>query len=274
MTDRLSNPTGVPGPRGAVRKAVPTVTERRARLRLGGSWLVTLGMVAVVGYGLWWFSRPHVSPIRDVQVHGQFQYLNGKDIEIAVKPFLPDGFFGLNMNALKTALAQVPWIESAELRRVWPGRLVVTLRERTALAQWMSGGYVSTEGVHFTPERGPEGLVMLGGPDGSSADAATNFRELAPLVADAGLTLRELQTDARRAWRMRVERTRPGSDVGEIIELKLGGADLGDRLRRFTTVYAQRLAADERQLASADLRYTNGLAVRFAPTGAAPDTKG
>lgn len=271
MSARASNRAH---PRGAVRHAVPSVAERRARRRLGGSWLVTLGVLAVLGYGMWWFSRPQVSPIRDVEVHGEFQYLNGKDIELAVKPFLPDGFFGLNMNALKTALAEVPWVESAELRRVWPGKLLVILRERTALAQWMSGGYVSTEGVRFTPERGPQGLVKLGGPDGSAAAAANNYRRLAPLLAEAGLRLREIESDARRAWRMRIERSRPGSERSESIELKLGSADLRDRLQRFTTVYAQALAKDGRALANVDLRYTNGLAVRFAAAEVAPDTRG
>ena len=249
---------------GALRTMPVSAVTRHDRLRNTGAWLLSLALMAGFAYAMWWFSRPQVSPIRDVEVRGEFRYLGGKDIEVAIKPFLPDGFWGLDMNALKTALAQLPWVENAELRRVWPGKLVVELHERQALAQWASGGYVSTEGAQFTPQRGPEGLAVLGGPDGSSRDVAEQYRLLAPLVADAGLTLREFATDARRSWRMRVER--PREDATESIELKLGGADLGARLQRFVTVYRQIMANDTRQLANVDLRYSNGLAVRYVAT--------
>ncbi|MCB1735385.1 MAG: FtsQ-type POTRA domain-containing protein [Gammaproteobacteria bacterium] len=241
----------------------PTVAPGH-RLRNLGAWMVSIAAIGALGYGAWWFSRPEVAPIRDVEVRGEFHYLGGKDIEVAIRPFLPEGFWGLDMNALKAALLRSPWVEDAELRRVWPGKLVVVLRERTALAHWAAGGFVSTEGVQFTPTRGPEGLVVLGGPEGSSQDVAEQYRQLAPLIADAGLSLREFEADARRSWRMRVERSR---DNGvESIELKLGGAELGARVQRFVTVYRQVMANDTRRLANVDLRYSNGLAVRYVAT--------
>ncbi len=80
--------------------------------------------------------------IEDVKVVGNNET---SDIDILGQLEL-DGetsLVGLSAEAARQAITKLPWVESAEVRKVYPGTLLVSLEERKAFAVWQNGQELS-----------------------------------------------------------------------------------------------------------------------------------
>ncbi len=165
-----------------------------------------------------------------------------------------------DVDRLRRAVLEDPWIREVGIRRRWPDTLEFSLRERRAIARWARGGLVDEQGRPFRP---------------GGLDDAT-FARL-PLVdmplhagrIDVGL-LDRLQTrlrpidariesvalDRRGALRLRLE----GGP-----ELRLGRQDRLARLARFVRFHDRLQARLGAGIGVVDLRYDNGLAVARGP---------
>jgi len=80
--------------------------------------------------------------IEDVKVVGNNET---SDIDILGQLEL-DGetsLVGMSAEGARQAIAKLPWVESAEVRKVYPGTLLVSLEERKAFAVWQNGQELS-----------------------------------------------------------------------------------------------------------------------------------
>ncbi|MBC8717106.1 cell division protein FtsQ/DivIB [Ochrobactrum sp. Marseille-Q0166] len=80
--------------------------------------------------------------IEDVKVVGNNET---SDIDILGQLEL-DGetsLVGLSAEAARQAIGKLPWVESVEVRKVYPGTLLVSLQERKAFAVWQNGQELS-----------------------------------------------------------------------------------------------------------------------------------
>lgn len=80
--------------------------------------------------------------IEDVKVVGNNET---SDIDILGQLEL-DGetsLVGLSAEAARQAIGKLPWVESVEVRKVYPGTLLVSLEERKAFAVWQNGQELS-----------------------------------------------------------------------------------------------------------------------------------
>jgi len=80
--------------------------------------------------------------IEDVKVVGNSET---SDIDILGQLEL-DGetsLVGLSAESARQAIAKLPWVENAEVRKVYPGTLLVSLEERKAFAVWQNGQELS-----------------------------------------------------------------------------------------------------------------------------------
>ncbi len=109
----------------------------------------------------------------------------------------------------------------------------------------------------------PSGLPELNGPDGLEATLTASYYEMGKALAADGLTITHLIQDQRRSWHV-------GLDNG--IELRLGHDDAYAHLLRFVRLYPRVLATRASEIATVDLRYTNGFAVAWnhRPDNATP----
>ena len=80
------------------------------------------------------------------------------------------------------------------------------------------------------------------------------FNEMNNFLEKIGLKVVQIDVDQRRAWRIRL-------DNG--LRLRLGRRRVLDRLKRFIAVYPVIVARQAGVIEQVDLRYTNGLAVRW-----------
>lgn len=215
--------------------------------------LVALPVVAVVNG---WIGAERW-PLRTLRVQGALQRVDAARLQQTLLPYARRGFFAVRLSDARAAVAALPWVEHAEVRKRWPDVLEVRIVEHRPFAQWGSDRLLSEQGRLF-PAAGiavPKGLPRLDGPDGRVAAVVALYNEARVLFAPSGIDVRALTLDRRGSWSLRLS---DGTDV------VLGSSEARLRLARFARLLPQLLSQQQRPLTRADLRYTNGFALSWA----------
>lgn len=227
--------------------------------------LLSVGVLGATVAGVRWLLLPQTLPIKRVLIGGQFQHLTAGQLQAAIANTVSGGFFTVKVGAVMQAAHTLPWVDTVSVRRIWPDTLRLDVVEQVPLARWGEHALVNRRGERFTPPADslPTNLPSLQGPSGLEAALTRNYYDMGKALAPAGLKITRLIQDERRSWRVTL-------DNG--IELRLGRDDAYPRLLRFVRLYPKVLAARASQIASIDLRYTNGFAVAWnhPPEGAMP----
>ena len=218
--------------------------------------LAALALVALVPAGAW-LGRADVLPVTTIRITGDAPHVDVERLKARLAAAIDGNFLTFDARRVSRAAEALPWVAGASVRRVWPDTVEVVLRERVPLARWGDGALMDEEGVVFRPGRLPpdvDRLPRLAGPAGSEQTVLETYRRLNGHLAPLGLALVALEQNARRAWRARL-------DNG--IRLQLGRGTPDARLQRLAAVYPRILAPEAARIDSIDLRYPNGLAVRW-----------
>lgn len=214
------------------------------------------GMLALAGWGLSLLRDPATLPISRIQIMGNVAYLDEAMLREAVTRLDLRGFFSIDIVAVKQQVEALPWVASASVRRIWPDALAITVVEQKPLARWSGGGLVNEAGQAFAPppRSYPDGLPLFEGPAAMLPAMGEAYRLAGGLLARAGLSIRGLRMDSRRALSLRLDKG---------FELMLGREHTAARLRRFIRVYDSVLAARTAEIVRVDLRYSHGMAVQW-----------
>ena len=225
-------------------------------LRLVGAFVGGLAIVLALSLALDWVRDPQTLTIRAVEMEGEFNRVQGRDIRRVVVRQGPAGFFSVDMGEMRRAVEALPWVAEASVRRIWPNRLGVKVREHVPLAYWGEDALVSRQGVLLRPEPDsfPDGLPHFDGPDDLAPDLVARYRDMRRALAPVGQEVARLEVDDRRSWQL---------TMGNGIEVVLGRDDVHQRLLRLVHNWPRRLALHEGAIQRVDLRYTNGFAVRW-----------
>lgn len=205
-----------------------------------------------------WLARNDAFAFREVVVATPLERANPAHVEAAIRADLAGTFFTLDLDRARAALAKVPWVRSASLRRQWPGRLEIALEEQVPYARWGDTSLVNAQGEIFAAPYAGD-LPQFDGPDARAAEVTSRHREWSVLLAPLGLSLRAIALSPRGGWRLRAV----GDDAPLAIEV--GRDDVDARFARFVAAYGRTLAALARagtHVAEVDLRYRNGFAAR------------
>lgn len=144
----------------------PFAAKRRRR----SLWLMMLsgfaGALLVVGlpFGLvvWLLTTPRFA-LRRVEIAGATRVSTAWAQE-ALRPLAGNNLLTLPIAQVRAVLAKQPWIESVEVRKHLPDRLVVTLSERQPAALMREGGdlwYLDGQGLRIAPFSPADGAVDL-----------------------------------------------------------------------------------------------------------------
>lgn len=236
-----------------------------ALLRLCG-WLLAVALVLlpVVAVLEGWIGADRW-PLRTLRVHGAFDRVDEAKLRETLLPFAQSGFFAVELRDAQDAVARLPWVERAEVRKRWPDVLEVTVVEHRPFARWGDDRLLSDHGRLFPAEgiEVPAGLPHLSGPDGRAGEVVALYNEARALFAATGLDVEQVVLDARGSWTL-------GLTGGA--RVLVGRHDARARLARFARIAPRLLDDAERPLARADLRYTNGFAIAWGEPS--PHTEG
>jgi cell division protein FtsQ len=228
--------------------------------------LVVLPVVAVVNG---WIGAERW-PLRTLRLQGELHRVDPQKLRATLLPYATQGFFAVHLDDAQVAVAKLPWVQHAEVRKRWPDVIEVRIVEHRPFARWGKDRLLSEQGQLF-PVAGvdlPKGLPLLDGPDSRVSEVVALYNESRALFAPGGIDVRGLALDRRGSWSLQL------SDGTRVL---VGNSEARLRLTRFARMLPQLLSQKQLPLARADLRYTNGFALSWSaapPRPAAPQSQG
>ena len=197
----------------------------------------------------------HRFPIKNVQVYGVSR-VDKDEMEALVKPLVNRGFFTVNVEYVRDRLLQMPWVANTSVRRDWPDRLEIIVVEKSPVARWNEKSLLSETGELFSPkeETYPAGLVTFTGPEGKQIVMLEYYNEINRLLMPLHARIASLELTPYLTWKVKL-------DNG--IALQVGNKDVLTRLGQFVKVYPKIIGDRWADVDYVDLRYPNGVAVRW-----------
>lgn len=195
-------------------------------------------------------------PFRWVDVSGPFARVSAEQIRAAVGPAASRGFFGVDLAEVRTDALSLPWVATAEVRKIWPDTLEISVTEREVVGRKGVDQLVDVAGNVFQARGAGDtrGLPLL---DAEPAQMAllTDFYRLAQNdVEPLGRQITVVRMSPRGALELQ---------LNDGLEVHLGSREQLPRWRRFIGSLPRLSALDPRPIAAVDLRYTHGYAVRY-----------
>lgn len=232
--------------------------------------LLGLSLVAVIAVGVREaFLQVNNQKINVVQIEGDLANLSRPELEETVSRFVADSLVSLDLALLKSSLESQPWIHSAEVRRVWPDRLIIRVREEVAIARWREDQLLNQEGQAFAPPSidKHQSLPYLSGPEGTQELMMRQYLQFNQLLYPMGVRITDIELSERKSWTIRFgNASRSGAPLD--IVAKVGKDEVLERMKRLVTFLGSVPLQELQSVASLDLRYTNGVALMPGNTGA------
>jgi cell division protein FtsQ len=215
--------------------------------RAAGALLAVAAVVVLLKFGL-------DQPVRSIVIDGSFQRVSTVEVEQAARGVLSGGFVSADLEALRTAVEALAWVDRARVQRLWPDRIRIEVVEQQAAARWGEDGLLNTRGDLFATgvRHVPPELPRLDGPDGTEWQVAQRFLAIQQRLDEEGLRISALRLDPRGAWEF-------GLSNG--VNVRLGRRQVDERIERFMLVGAKVIAGRAADIDYVDMRYSNGFSV-------------
>ena len=249
--------------RGAVRKTEQRPDRRRMFATAGVFALVVV--TGVFGWQSRHFEFGTFLPIERVSIEGNFKNLATSTMQAQVVSVLKGGYFTVNLEAIRDALLQMPWVDNVSVRRDWPPSLDIHVTEKQAVAYWGKDSLISDKGELFTPQPLSHQMLLpqLDGPEQLHREVWQFAAEVSSELIKLGMHTEKVSLNDRRAWRVFVVRDGVNDlQSNHLIEINFGSTDTEKRLHRFLRVFAMSNAPSLKDIQVIDMRYPNGFALR------------
>lgn len=256
----------------ATRNTEKTANEWLPKLRRSLPFVLALLVLCAATLVIWWaqaqFAEQDDWKLQRIRIVGELRQLHVNDIQAALALQSGQTVAEVNMKQLTTAVSELPWVKQVEIRRQFPGELIVSVAERTPWLRLNTQQMLDSDGQAFSPKNVDAFLhlprVVV---DESQLDEAVQqFKSANEVLASIGITISELVLNGRGALTVRLN-----NDVA----LMFGRDDWQARLKRFVSLYPG-LSHDGVLPRYVDLRYDTGVAVSWPETvkEKAPKTAG
>jgi cell division protein FtsQ len=212
---------------------------------------LVLIVLLVVGLSVW---RQLDQPLRAVRVQGVLTEAEQRAIQEAVSHSLNDGVLSADLADLTQQLRDLSWTRSVEVRRQWPDTLLIQVEKESVVAVWGDNGYLTTAGRVVRLVDATHELPRLSAAMSSPRQVMEMYLMLESRVGAVGLSITRLEENALGEWLM---------GFGDGMTVALGNEAVTERLSRFLLAYQRGLGERTAEISHVDVRYANGLAVRW-----------
>ncbi|OUS31674.1 hypothetical protein A9Q99_03655 [Gammaproteobacteria bacterium 45_16_T64] len=195
-------------------------------------------------------------PIKTVKVIGEFRFVERQKLEKVLNIYLTDNFFQVDLDSVKEKAEALPWIEQAWVKKSWPDTVELTLQERRPLASWGKGQLISERKEIFDGERigQLDKLPTLYGADDYASLIVDRFLDMESLLSSIDLSIQTIELEERFSWRVVLR---------EGITLVISEERCLEKLNGFVGLYQRMPELDRTDIKQVDLRYDNGLAIKW-----------
>lgn len=219
------------------------------------NWSLPLVLVCVVlFYAEDHLSNPSTLPVNKIQVHGAFVNVDESMLHSAVSNVVAGGYFNVDVERVREVVEQLPWVNEASVRRVWPDTLSVSVVEQKPVAISKKIGLINAKGDVFKPLNNKQStsLPVFDGDAKLNKMMLSKYYEMTEMLATINRKISYLKIDARHAVELKL-------DNG--LKVVLGREDNMHRLKRLMSIYNKVLISRVHDIEVIDLRYTNGMAI-------------
>ena len=199
-------------------------------------------------------SSPSTLPVNKIQVHGAFVNVDESMLHSAVSGVVAGGYFNVDVERVREVVEQLPWVNEASVRRVWPDTLSVSVVEQKPVAISKKTGLINAKGDVFKPlnNKLPTSLPIFDGNAKLNKMMLSKYYEMSEVLVTINRKITYLKIDARHAVELEL-------DNG--LKVVLGREDNMHRLERLMSIYNKVLFSRVNDIEVIDLRYTNGMAI-------------
>lgn len=238
--------------------ASQSVKVNPGRIRLVLLWAVIVmavlvSVVAVRKVAMGWVEQ---YPIKQINVVGDLKYVDQQTLEAALKPYVSDSFFSVDLDKVKQTAESLTWIDYADARKEWPDTLIVLLHERVPVANWGKNRFLSKKGEIFSAEHVQPDVnlpTFIGKPEQAPV-LAERFEKMQKILNGIGLSVKQLELEDRVSWK---------AQLNNGLELVVDEKNSLEKVKRFAQLYNIFTDEQKLQLSRVDLRYENGLAIKW-----------
>ncbi len=239
------------------------------RFSTGWQWTIgSAGFVLLVCFAAW---VVYISgdarrfPVNEVEVLGTLDYTDRNELRELVLAQTSNGFYRLDIDAIRQGVIRLPWVAEAHIRRVWPDRLSIDVVEHEPTARWNDDSLISKKFELFKPPQLAKNGIQraewlayfsqfpqLAGATGRHEAVLSGFRTMQVYLQDFGVAIDALTEDDRRSQTLVLENN---------VTVELGNTDIEERTQRFVGIYTRLVEPLVGRAARFDMRYANGFAM-------------
>ena len=229
-------------------------------------------VMMVVGILVWLSQRP-VFALKQVQVEpvaGQtLKHINKSVVKRQVLETVQGNFFSVRLEDVKRGFESMPWVRHANVRRVWPNGLIVSIEEQKPFGTWGgpdSHALINNYGEIFAGRVSEVSddvrLVDFHGPDDAGKEVMSLYEKANNWFKPWGAEVVSLALTERYAWHiklsngMKVEFGRDEESSDKTLT--------EERVARLFKYWPQVQEKWPNRIDAVDLRYANGFAVHLA----------
>lgn len=235
------------------RRAVKQSEPLRIDFRELGK-LIAVAMVVIIG--VWAVKQVDDIPINTIEIQSPINKVNKSEIKIIVQNYIHEGFFTVDLTALENQLNDIPWVYRANVKRQWPGKVVINIVEQQPYFRWGEEHLINKYAEKFYVANTNEYayLPLLKGVAGREREIIDLYYKYSDGFKQAGAEIISLQEDARYDKEIR---------LANGIAINLGRDQTEKQIQRCLHSLAMFTKAEREAIASIDLRHSNGFAVRW-----------
>jgi len=229
-------------------------------------------VMLVIGILVWLSQRP-VFVLKQVQIEpvaGQtLQHINKATVKQEVLETVQGNFFSVKLEDVKKGFESMPWVRHANVRRIWPNGLVVSIEEQKAFGTW--GGadshqLINTHGEIFSGRTSelPEDtqLIDFRGPSDAGQEVMRLYEKANAWFKPWNAEISSLTLSDRYAWHVKLSN---GMKVEFGRDEESSDKNLTEeRVARLFKYWPQVQDKWANRVDAIDLRYANGFAVHLA----------
>ena len=229
-------------------------------------------VMMVVGILVWLSHRP-VFALKQVQVEpvaGQtLKHINKSVVKRQVLETVQGNFFSVRLEDVKRGFESMPWVRHANVRRVWPNGLIVSIEEQKPFGTWGgpdSHALINNHGEIFAGRVSEVSddvrLVDFHGPDDAGKEVMSLYEKANNWFKPWGAEVVSLALTERYAWHIKLSNG---------IKVEFGRDEESsdktlteERVARLFKYWPQVQEKWPNRIDAVDLRYANGFAVHLA----------
>ena len=207
--------------------------------------------------GIFTLRNPKTLPFRQIRIIAGSDHIKITELKNIAIYHIQGSFFSFNALKLQTALMSLPWVHDVSVRRVWPNKLGINVKEQCPIARWNQGQLVTQEGtLSYIPVTAtiPKNIPQLNGPSDSEETVLNQFQKFSQLLIPFHVEITTLCLTKSGTWFL---------TLNSHVKVYLGQDNIEQRFKKFIRLYSQIIGVNINRVEYIDLRYSHGFAIRW-----------